>query len=77
MGYNYGGLDCFIEFTYYPNDNKEPMSNWKTTLGGLISGLAAIFGGAEAVRQGQIEIGSSAIISGIALIYKGYQSADK
>jgi hypothetical protein len=55
----------------------EMMSNWKTTLGGLVSGLAAIFGGIEAIRQGQMEPGITLIIGGAGLIYKGYHAADK
>ena len=53
------------------------MKDWKTTLGGLISGLAAIFGGFESIRQGHIDLGASAIVMGGGLIYKGWHAADK
>lgn len=51
--------------------------DWKTTLGGLVSGLAAIFGGIESIRQDKAEQGYTLIIGGIALIYKGWYSVDK
>ena len=53
------------------------MAHWKTTLGGLVSGLAAIFGGIEAIRKGQMEPGITLIIGGAGLIYKGWNAADR
>lgn len=53
------------------------MKDWKTTLGGAVSGLASIFGGVEAIRQGHFEMGASALIAGIGLLFKGWASKDK
>ena len=53
------------------------MQNWKTTLGGAVSGLAAIFVGIEALRQGNIETGLSGIAMGLGLAFKGWNAKDK
>jgi len=53
------------------------LKNWKTTLGGAVSGLAAIFGGIESIRQGHFEMGYSAIVMGAGLLYKGWNAKDK
>jgi hypothetical protein len=53
------------------------MKNWKTTLGGLVSGLSAVLVGIELVRQGDMEKGLPAIVGGLGLIYKGWYGADK
>lgn len=53
------------------------MKNWRTTIGGILGGVAGVAAGVQLILNHQYEAGAAAIASGLGILYTGLNAPDK